>query len=228
MAPSAFFRALRAKEILIRSEEIEKAPILKEEGGKKKQTGTKYFLPLLLYKDARADQNLLDRTCGPLGWKREHKVEGGKTFCRVSLKDPATGEWIAKEDVGSAGGFERDKSLASDSFKRACSCWGIGRELYTVPSSFGIAFEEKEGEDPPFRIERDEEGRLFCPDRFFVKEVAFNSLKELIRIVFRNADTGGEFERDFPHRDQTPWSDTQVKNPWTEKKNEELNKEEEL
>lgn len=28
---------------------------------------------------------------------------------------------------------EKEKGQASDAFKRACFCWGIGRELYTAP-----------------------------------------------------------------------------------------------
>lgn len=38
-----------------------------------------------------------------------------------------------KQDVGTTGYAEKEKSQASDSFKRACFNWGIGRELYTAP-----------------------------------------------------------------------------------------------
>lgn len=42
-------------------------------------------------------------------------------------------QWISKEDTGTESNTEKEKGLASDSFKRACFNWGIGRELYTAP-----------------------------------------------------------------------------------------------
>jgi len=40
---------------------------------------------------------------------------------------------IAKQDVGTESYTEKEKGQASDSFKRACVNWGIGRELYSAP-----------------------------------------------------------------------------------------------
>lgn len=42
-------------------------------------------------------------------------------------------EWITKQDVGIESFTEEVKGRASDSFKRACTNLGIGRELYTAP-----------------------------------------------------------------------------------------------
>ena len=42
-------------------------------------------------------------------------------------------EWVSKQDVGTESFTEKEKGQASDSFKRACFNWGIGRELYTAP-----------------------------------------------------------------------------------------------
>ncbi len=89
------------------------------------------FITLLLYKDARCDMNILDETVGEMNWKRAHSR--GNANCTVSIKDKTTGEWIAKEDTGTESNTEAQKGLASDSFKRACVNWGIGRELYTAP-----------------------------------------------------------------------------------------------
>jgi len=86
---------------------------------------------LLVYKDARCDQNRLDEVCGPLNWQRSHFRDNAN--CVVSIRNPETGEWIAKEDTGSESNTEAAKGLASDSFKRACFNWGIGRELYDYP-----------------------------------------------------------------------------------------------
>lgn len=90
-------------------------------------------LSLLLYKDARADQRILDETFGPFGWKRSHQCIDGNLYCTVEILDRETGEWVAKQDVGTSGYTEKEKSQASDSFKRACFNWGIGRELYSAP-----------------------------------------------------------------------------------------------
>ena len=86
---------------------------------------------LLLYKDARCDMNILDETIGSLNWKREHSRDNAN--CTVSLYNEVIGEWISKEDTGSESNQDAQKGLASDSFKRACFNWGIGRELYTSP-----------------------------------------------------------------------------------------------
>lgn len=89
-------------------------------------------LSLLLYKDARVDQNLLDECYGSLGWQRKHEKIGDSIYCTVSVKNEK-GEWISKQDVGTESYSEAVKGAASDSFKRACFNFGIGRELYTAP-----------------------------------------------------------------------------------------------
>lgn len=88
---------------------------------------------LLLYKDARCDQNILDETFGIFGWERSHQLIGDRLYCTVSVRNPDTGEWIRKQDVGTESYTEKEKGQASDSFKRACFNLGIGRELYTSP-----------------------------------------------------------------------------------------------
>lgn len=86
---------------------------------------------LLLYKNSRADMQLLDETVGAMNWKREHSRDNAN--CIVSIWDADKKEWVGKEDTGTESQTEREKGLASDSFKRACVNWGIGRELYTAP-----------------------------------------------------------------------------------------------
>lgn len=89
------------------------------------------YVTILAYKDARVDMNRLDEVVGALNWKREH-FDNNKT-CRVSIFNEKTDQWISKEDVGTVSSTEAAKGLASDSFKRACFNWGIGRELYDYP-----------------------------------------------------------------------------------------------
>ena len=87
---------------------------------------------LLLYKDARCDMNILDETVGPFNWQRQHEMLGDVMYCGVSIKDK-DGNWVTKWDAGSESNTEKEKGQASDSFKRACFNWGIGRSLYTAP-----------------------------------------------------------------------------------------------
>lgn len=91
---------------------------------------------LLLYKDARVDQNILDETVGPMNWTRRHEIIGGNLFCTVGIRDEHLDEWTEKQDVGTESNTEKEKGQASDAFKRACFNWGIGRELYTAPNIF--------------------------------------------------------------------------------------------
>ena len=88
-------------------------------------------LSLLLYKDARCDMNILDETVGPFNWQRTHTRDNAN--CIVSIYDEDKKQWVSKEDTGTESNTEKEKGLASDSFKRACFNWGIGRELYTAP-----------------------------------------------------------------------------------------------
>ncbi len=86
---------------------------------------------LLLYKNARCDMNILDEVVGAQNWQREHYECKGNLFCRVGIR--CGDEWIWKSDCGTESNTEAQKGEASDSFKRACFNWGIGRELYTAP-----------------------------------------------------------------------------------------------
>ena len=108
------FRDLRADEIDCRIAMV-------------KQSG----LSLLLYKDARCDMNILDETIGAFNWQRSHTRDNAN--CIVSIYDEDKHQWVSKEDTGTESNTEKEKGLASDSFKRACFNWGIGRELYTAP-----------------------------------------------------------------------------------------------
>ena len=97
-------------------------------------TCNQWGVGLLLYKDARCDQNILDETVGAMNWQRHHLRDNAN--CIVSIWDDEKKQWIEKEDTGKESNTEAEKGLASDSFKRACVNWGIGRELYTAPNMF--------------------------------------------------------------------------------------------
>ena len=86
---------------------------------------------VLAYKDARVDMQRLDDVVGALNWKREHTRDNKN--CVVSFWCVDKKQGISKEDTGTESNTEKEKGLASDSFKRACFNWGIGRELYDMP-----------------------------------------------------------------------------------------------
>lgn len=116
------FRPLRADEIECRIGSV----------------GAKGFT-MLLYKDARCDMNILDETVGEFNWQRDHKEIKGTVYCGVGINGRGQSthdEWVWKWDAGAESYTEKEKGEASDSFKRACVNWGIGRELYTAPLIF--------------------------------------------------------------------------------------------
>ena len=95
--------------------------------GQKKEKMTMF----LLYKNARVDMNILDKTVGAANWQRDHKELKGNLFCGVGIRFDEG--WVWKWDCGTESNTEKEKGEASDSFKRACVNWGIGRELYSTP-----------------------------------------------------------------------------------------------
>ena len=101
--------------------------------GKSSQGG---WCSILLYKDARCDQRIMDEVFGIYGWKKSYTTINGNLFCTVSIYNPETQEWVDKQDVGTESNTEAKKGEASDAFKRACFCIGVGRELYTAPKIF--------------------------------------------------------------------------------------------
>lgn len=133
-------------------------------------------LTLLLYKDARCDMNILDETIGPLNWKRLHIRDNQN--CIVSVFDKEKNQWIDKEDTGTESYTEKEKGLASDSFKRACVNWGIGRELYTAP--FIYIPNEK------CKIYKNSNGKYATYDKFLVEKITYTSNKEIDGLSIKN------------------------------------------
>ena len=158
------FRLLRADEIDCRIAQI------RENG-----------LSLLLYKDARVDQNILDETVGEMNWQKSYSRENAN--CTVSIWDEVKKMWISKEDTGTESNTEKEKGLASDSFKRACFCWGIGRELYSAPSIW-IKPEDCR------TFYKNQSGKLTCNDRFYVSRIEYSDARNIISLEIMNRGTG--------------------------------------
>lgn len=155
------FRDLTANEIDVRIGQI-------------KQNG----IVLLLYKDARCDMAILDETVGPENWEREHYECKGNLFCKVGIntnfnKEGSLPNWVYKSDCGTESNTEKEKGEASDSFKRACVNWGIGRELYTAPFIWIKADD--------FKLSNGK-----CYDKFVVEKIAIEN-KRITGLAIRNA-----------------------------------------
>ncbi len=132
---------------------------------------------LLLYKDARCDMNILDETVGPMNWQRRHAEHRANLFCSVGinvkydsmLDDPL---WVWKEDAGAESNTEAEKGHASDSFKRACVNWGIGRELYTAPFIWIKGVTEK-----------NDKGKFVCNETFSVSEIGYDEKRRICKLA---------------------------------------------
>lgn len=159
------FRDLRADEIECRVQSV------KENG-----------LVLLLYKDARVDMNILDETVGSSNWQREHYECKGNLFCRVGIgiSRQNTSEWVWKSDCGTESNTEAQKGEASDSFKRACFNWGIGRELYTAPFTWIPA--------DKCNIKQSN-GKYACFDKFIVEKIIIEN-KQITALAIYNTTKG--------------------------------------
>jgi len=157
------FRTLRADEVECRIARV-----------------TENGVQLLLYKDARADMDLLDETVGPMNWTRKHELIGDNLYCTVSIYDEDKQTWISKQDVGVESYSESVKGQASDSFKRACVCFGIGRELYSAPFIW----------IPADKCKITPRGSAFvCKDTFEILQIGYDENRRINMLNIYNRST---------------------------------------
>ena len=174
------FRDLRADEIECRVQSVKKNGLV-----------------LLLYKDARCDMNILDETVGAENWQREHYECKGNLFCRVGIRierpvaESKIGEWVWKSDCGTESNTEAQKGEASDSFKRACFNWGIGRELYTSPFIWV--------ENNAYTLT---DGR--CYDKFIVEDIVIQDKKIVALSIWNDTKKCRAFSWEKKGKKQTP------------------------
>ena len=139
----------------------------------------------LLYKNARVDMQILDETVGAENWQRDHFECKGNLFCRVGIK--CGDSWVYKADCGVESQTEKEKGESSDSFKRACVCWGIGRELYTAPFIW-IQLPKDFYEDasaPKPKLTKKAQNIL---NKFRVSEISYNEAGEINNLVIVDKD----------------------------------------
>lgn len=139
-------------------------------------------ISLLLYKDARCDMNILDETVGSMNWQRAHSRDNAN--CSVSIWDEKKAMWITKEDTGSESFTEKEKGLASDSFKRACFNWGIGRELYTAPFIW-IAADKCKIDVSEYQGKK----KYTCKDSFYVSQIFYDDNRQISKLAINNTKT---------------------------------------
>ena len=172
------FRTLKADEIEVRVSQIDKN-----------------WCTLLLYKDARVDQNILDETVGCMNWQKRYVRDNAN--CIVGIWDDEKKQWIEKEDTGTESFTEAEKGLASDSFKRACFNWGIGRELYTSPSIFifpknDIKYKNNGKEVNEFFEYKD--GKYTTKTRFYVDYIDYDENRKIKDLLIRDDKNNIRFE----------------------------------
>ncbi len=179
------FRTLKASEI-----ECRVGNVAKNESG--------FFL--LLYKNARVDQCILDETVGQFNWKCNYYQVKNTMVCSVSIWDDERKEWVSKDNGGDDDyQAEQVKAELSDAFKRACFNWGIGRELYYSPKIW---------------INQDSENQPKT-SHYSVKNIEYDENKRITRLTIVNDKTKkvvflyGEKEKAAQNVDLTP------KNPFS-------------
>lgn len=138
-------------------------------------------ISLLLYKNARVDQTILDEVFGIYGWQRRHNMIGNELYCILSIWDDEKKQWVQKEDVGTESDYEKAKGAASDSFKRACFNVGIGRELYSAPFIYVPLNKVRLG---------DKNGKKYVKDSFSVKSIETSEDKIItsLKIINQNGE----------------------------------------
>ena len=143
------FRPLTANEIECRVGNVAKS-------------GNGFFL--LLYKNARVDQTILDETFGPMNWQSKYYQVKNTMVCSVGVYNESRKEWIWKDNGGDDDyQAEQVKAELSDAFKRACFNWGIGRELYYSP-----------------KIWINAQGENTTSARYSVKVIEYDKTKEVV------------------------------------------------
>lgn len=183
MAKDLVFRPLKASEIDVRVGNVAKS-------------GSGFFL--LLYKNARVDQTILDETAGQWNWQCKYYQVKNTMVCSVGIYNEERKEWLWKDNGGDDDyQAEQVKAELSDAFKRACFNWGIGRELYYSP-----------------KIWVNQDGENDSKDHYSVKVIEYDTNKRITNLVIINDKTKkvvfryGKDTKVAENADLTPKNDT--------------------
>ena len=176
------FRTLKADEVICRVNQIDKS-----------------WCTLLLYKDARVDMNILDETLGSMNWQRTHEVINDNLFCNIDIWDEDKKQWVRKQDVGVESMTEKEKGEASDSFKRAATNIGIGRELYTSPAIFITPRKDmgkiRKSDEEPNEFFLNTNGKYTTKTRFYVDYIDYDENRNIQDLIIRDHKGNIRFEQ---------------------------------
>lgn len=153
------------------------------------------FVPYLDSRDVAAG---LDEWVGCAGWSDTYEwknVPDGKgdttagIVCTIAIRDPESGEWVSKTDIGVPSNMEAAKGGVSDAFKRCASIkWGVGRSVYELPTIWAKV-ELHKGKP---RASRDTAGSIKAE----LKRLGITA--ESIRTQFSNTETDVEVATEAP------------------------------
>ena len=167
------FRTLNANEI-----ECRVGNTIKKKDAYGKPTNEVEAFYLLLYKNARVDQCILDETVGQFNWQCRYYQVKNTMVCSVAINVNYNNEnkepMFLFKDNGGDDDFttEQVKGELSDAFKRACFNWGIGRELYYSPKIY-IKVDNENNEK----------------SRYSVKVIEYGKNKRITNLVIINDKT---------------------------------------
>ena len=103
------------------------------------------------YIDNRAAQMRLDECFGPQNWTNSFERWGNAKGVKCGISLRIEGVWVTKYDGADESDIEPTKGGFSDSMKRACTQWGLGRDLYDYPR---VMFKGEVGFLKPDMVER--------------------------------------------------------------------------
>lgn len=104
---------------------------------KDKNTGKdKHWAIIVPYLDRTAVMKRLDEIIGADRWSDSYTPISNGFICTLSIYTPYG--WISKSDAAGYTEIEPVKGGLSDSFKRAATKWGIGRDLSNIKTTFAI------------------------------------------------------------------------------------------
>ena len=139
-------------------------------------------LSVLAYLDARMVQQRLDDVVGPENWANVYDSETGTATISIFIN----GEWVSKTDVGTESKVDKEKGKASDSFKRAATNIGIGRELYTSPFIWVIL-------DKGEYYEKDGKLRASPSLKFIVSEISYSKDRVIDKLMLKDGKGQARF-----------------------------------
>lgn len=166
---------------------------------------TKNGVRLLIYKQASTDRMILNQVIGS-NWKVSYP-KATNNNCLVEIWDEETKQWIGREGVAgesSRGAADKEKSTATDAFKRACFMWGIGEELYSTPQLFIFADKLVGG-----LVEQN--GKNYCNDSFHVSDIRYTPDRKIESITIVDSYRGKQVAFTFGSASASAATQTQAK-----------------